>query len=394
MKKILIFGAVEHVIDRAKELGYKTIVIDQNDKIDCIKKADKFKKISFEDYGRCLNFAQEEKVEGIVNATDFAVLVSSYVSNKMRLPGINFEVAKIAKNKYEIRRKMMENGITNVPQFFEITRIEEINNIKDRIKFPVIIKPCSGLGSLHVYVISNLEELYNKIPEVLAGSFNKKALIETFIKGQEYGAESFVYKGKVHVLTILKKNMTDLPYRSELGHSIPSELPEDVEKKVKNEIIKLIKAIGINYGAVNMDLILSENNEVYIIDVGARMGGNAITSHIIPNSLGIDHIGNIIKLAMREQDIDLNPKFNKPVATRILDLEEGRIIKLPNFSKYYQDKNVIHICFEKKVGDRIEKYISDAQICGFIVVKGDCIDNAKKNAFDLRNKINKDLIRG
>lgn len=394
MKKVLIFGAVEHAIDKAKELGYETLVIDQNDEIDCIKNADKFKKIPFEDFEQCLNFAKEQKVDGIVNATDFAVLVSSYVSNKMNLPGLDFEVAKLAKNKYEIRKKMMKKGITNVPQFFEIGSIEEIESIKSNIKFPVIIKPCSGLGSLHVYVVDNIEELYNKISEVIEGSFNKKALIETFIKGQEYGAESFVYEGKAQVIAVLKKNMTDLPYRSELGHSIPSELPENIEEKVKKEVIKLINAIGIDYGAVNMDLILTEKNEVYIIDVGARMGGNAITSHIIPNSLGIDHVGNIIKIAMGEKNIDLQPKFNIPVATRILDLDEGKILDLPDFSKYYKDKNVIHICFEKKVGDKIEKYVSDAQRCGFIVVKGENINGAKKNALDLRNKINKDIVRG
>ena len=67
---------------------------------------------------------------------------------------------------------------------------------------------------------------------------------------------------------------------------------------------------------------------------------------------------------------------------------------MPDFSKYYKDKNVIHICFEKKVGDKIEKYVSDAQRCGFIVVKGENINGAKKNALDLRNKINKDIVRG
>ena len=128
-----------------------------------------------------------------------------------------------------------------------------------------------------------------KIQEVINGSFNGRALIETFIEGQEYGIESFVYNGKVHILAIMKKNMTNLPYRSELGHSTPSELPREIESKIEEIVSRLIREIGIKNGPVNMDMILSKENEPYIVDVGARMGGNAITSHIVPQSKGIDH---------------------------------------------------------------------------------------------------------
>ncbi len=392
MKKVLIFGAVKHAIEKAKELGYETIVVDQVSTLPTIKLADKFKCIPFEDFEANLEYAKQEKIDGVVNATEFAVLVSSYVAEKLNLPGLNFETAKIVKNKYEIRKKMLENGITNVPQFFEVENIEQLNDIKGKIKFPVIIKPASGLGSLHVYRIDDFETLSEKIIEVIDGSFNKKALIETFITGQEYGVESFVYNGKVFVLGIMKKNMTPLPYRSELGHIIPSELPEEIENKIKNVVTNLIMTLKINAGAVNMDLILSEDNEVFIIDVGARMGGNAITSHIIPLSKGIDHVGNVIKYSMGDNNIELEPKFNKCVVTRILDLDEGTIKKLPDFSKYY-DNEVVEIYFEKAVGDKIEKYISDAQRCGFLVVQGEDIEKIKKKAVEIRNRINEEIVR-
>ena len=392
MKKVLIFGAVKHAIEKAKELGYETIVVDQVSTLPTIKLADKFKCIPFEDFEANLEYAKQEKIDGVVNATEFAVLVSSYVAEKLNLPGLNFETAKIVKNKYEIRKKMLENGITNVPQFFEVENIEQLNDIKGKIKFPVIIKPASGLGSLHVYRIDDFETLSEKIIEVIDGSFNKKALIETFITGQEYGVESFVYNGEVFVLGIMKKNMTPLPYRSELGHIIPSELPEEIENKIKNVVTNLIMILKINAGAVNMDLILSEDNEVFIIDVGARMGGNAITSHIIPLSKGIDHVGNVIKYSMGDNNIELEPKFNKCVVTRILDLDEGTIKKLPDFSKYY-DNEVVEIYFEKAVGDKIEKYISDAQRCGFLVVQGEDIEKIKKKAVEIRNRINEEIVR-
>lgn len=392
MKKVLIFGAVKHAIERAKELGYETIVVDQNPNLPTKDLADKFKCISFENYDEALNFARDEKVDGIVNATEYAVLISSYVANQMGLPGIDFEVAKIAKNKYEIRRKMLENNVTNVPQFYEIESIEQLDKVKDSIRFPVILKPASGLGSLNVYRVDDLDDLYDKISTVIEESFNKKALVETFIEGQEYGVETFVYNDKVNVLTIMKKNMTPLPYRSELGHQVPSGLSEEIEKKIEMTVEKLIRALGIKCSAVNFDLILSNDNEIYIVDVGARMGGNAITSHIVPLSIGVDHVGNIIKYAMNEGNINLESINKKCVITRILDLDEGIIKELPDFNQYL-DEEVDEIFFEKKIGDKIEKYISDAQRCGLIILKGDNLEELKEKANNIRKRINEDIVR-
>ena len=392
MKKALIFGAVKHAIERAKELGYETIVVDQNPTLKTAELADKFKCIPFENFDEALEFAKEENIDGVVNATEFAVLVSSYVANKMNLPGLDFEVAKIAKDKYAIRNIMLEKNITNVPQFFEISDKEEIYDIKDKVRFPVILKPASGLGSLNVYRIDNFETLEEKIGEVVEESFNGKALVETFIEGQEYGVEIFKYEGKVHIMAIMKKNMTPLPYRSELGHMVPSGLSKDIENKIEKVITDLVNAIGIKEGPVNFDMILSNDNEVFVVDVGARMGGNAITSHIIPLSKGIDHVGNIIKLAMGDDSIDLTPKFEKCVVTRMLDLDEGIIKELPDFSKYMDDE-VKEIFFEKSIGDKIEKYISDAQRCGLVILQGDNFVALKQKANDIRERINRDIIR-
>ena len=392
MKKVLIFGAVKHAIEKAKELGYETVVVDQNPYLKTIELVDRFKCIPFENYEENLKYALEENIDGIVNATEFAVLVSSYAANKMELPGMDFNVAKIAKDKYAIRKKMLENNITNVAQFFELENEKQLQDIKDIIKFPVILKPASGLGSLNVYKINNIVDLEEKISEVINESFNKKALIETFIEGQEYGVEAFVYKGNIHILAIMKKNMTPLPYRSELGHMVPSGLTEEVENKIASTIKRLINAIGIEGGPVNFDLILTNKNEVFIVDVGARMGGNSISSHIIPLSKGIDHVGNTIKYAMNDDSIELTPKFNKSVVTRILDLDEGIIKKLPDFSKYI-DEDVVEISFEKSVGDKIEKYISDAQRCGLIILCGEDVEKIKNKADKIRKQINEDILR-
>ena len=392
MKRLAIFGTVIPVLKKAKEMGFETIVIDANPNLDKKGYADYFKCIEFNDYEGCLNYLKTMNVDGVLNATEFAVIISAYVTEKLGLPGMKLETAKRVKNKYEVRKFLKEKGIQSIPQFFEISNISELDKIKDEIKFPVIIKPAEGLGSLFVYKINNYEELKEKCEEVIKGSFNNKALIETYINGQEYGVESFVYNGKVHVLSIMEKLMTkNGKYRVELGHCAPADISHELEEKIKDEVTKIINILELNYGPVNMDLIVDESENSYIVDIGARMGGNAINTHIIPNYIGVDHVANTIKLAMNDDTIDLEPKFHHFVATRQLDLKPGKILELPEFSKLY-NSNVVDICFEKKVGDTINEYTCNAERSGFIIVTGDSIKNAKQNALELRNKIN-ELIK-
>lgn len=390
MKKIVVFGAVKSVLKRAKELGYETFVIEANPNLSKCEFMDHFKCIGFDQYEECLEYIKTINVDGIVNATEFAVIVAAYVTEKLGLPGMKLETAKMVKDKYLVRKVLNQKGIKSIPQFFEIKDIIELEKIKDDISFPVIIKPAMGLGSLFVYKIENYEQLKDKCLNVLENSFNKKALIETYIQGKEYGAESFVYQDEIHVLAIMEKLMTNTQYCVELGHNTPPDISSELKANIENEVKKIIRALDLTYGPVNMDIIINEEGKVYIVDIGARMGGNAINTHIIPNYIGVDHVGNTIKLALNENTIDLDPKFEHFIATRQLDLKPGKIVKVPDFSKL-NGEDIIDICFEKKQGDIIKEYTSNADRAGFIVVKGKDIQDAKTRALELRNCID-DLI--
>jgi hypothetical protein len=76
-----------------------------------------------------------------------------------------------------------------------------------------------------------------------------------------------------------------------------------LEKKVKDCVRKSLVALNVNHGSVNMDLLITESGDVHIVDIGARMGGNLIGSHIIPMGTGIDYMGNMIRAAVGDKTI-------------------------------------------------------------------------------------------
>lgn len=393
-KKILIIGAgflQVFVINKAKELGYHTIAIDKNPNSMGFLYSDEYEVVDIVDQAACLKYAQSKGIDGVMTAaTDYGVLSASYVAKQMKLPGLDYEVAQVIKNKYLVRRTLFESMKRGVSQFNEINSIDELEKIIHLIRFPVMVKPCDGSGSKAVRKVESISELNYACFEALKSSLAGKALIEDFIEGREYGVESFVYKGEVYVLGVMGKYMTAPPDYAELGHCIPSGL--NIEEKIKEVVRGAIKALNINFGAVNMDLLVSEDERICIVDIGARMGGNLIGSHLIPIGTGIDYTGNLISASVGEP-IDLQPKsYGANVATRLLALTPGKVKKLPDFEEIKR-KCRVDIYHHLNVGDTIRQYHNNLDGCGYVLALSHDAEEAERRAEEAKVMIDAEIER-
>ena len=104
MKKILIIGAgflQSFVIKKAREMGYETLTVDADPNAVGFHYADKHEVINIVDEKACLAYAQKENIDGVLTAaTDYGVLTAAYIAEQMNLGGLDYEVAKLIKNKY------------------------------------------------------------------------------------------------------------------------------------------------------------------------------------------------------------------------------------------------------------------------------------------------------
>ena len=394
MKKILIIGAgflQSFVIRKAKSMGYETLAVDADINAIGFEFADRHEVIDIVDEKACLSYAQKEKVDGVLTAaTDYGVLTAAYVAQEMGLNGLKYEVAQLIKNKYSVRKCLYENHIDDTEQAYEVNAVFNIEKLSDRLNYPVMVKPCDGSGSRGASRVDKASELQRACEYAMAGSITHKAEIETFIIGKEYGAETLVIDGEPHVLAIMQKWMTDPPYYAELGHAIPNELPVEIEEKAINCIKSAIKALGVNAGSVNMDMLITEDGKVYIIDIGARMGGNMIGPCIIPYGTGIDYMANILRNAVGDK-VDLTPCVHSAVATRLLAFDGGIVKQLPDFEKIEKEYGV-EIYHHLKAGQMISKYNTNLDGCGYIVAKADNVETAIRKAGEVLNLIKKKIF--
>ncbi len=382
MKKILIIGAgflQDFVICKAKSMGYETLAVDANPNAVGFKHADKYKVINIVDEKACLQYAKEENIDGVLTAaTDYGVLTASYIAKEMGLPGLDYEVAQLIKNKYKVRKKLYESHVDDTEQAYEVNDSTNIVELSNKLTFPVMVKPCDGSGSRGASRVDDKNQLCDACKNAIEASITNRAEIETFIFGKEYGAESLVVNGKVYVLGIMRKWMTNPPYYAELGHAIPTDLSADVEIRAKQCVEKAIKALGINFGSVNMDILITKEGSIHIVDIGARMGGNMIGPCIIPYGTGVDYMANMIKNAVGD-NVDVQSKNSVCVASRLLAFRGGKIKNLPNFEKLEREYNV-EIYHHLEVGQQVNNYCTNLDGCGYIIAKSNNVEDAISNA--------------
>lgn len=395
-KKILMVGGgflQNYVIKKAKNMGYYVLVVDGDPNAVGFDFSDEHAVIDIKDEVSCLAYAKEKQIDGVLTAaTDFSVLVVSRIADEMKLPGCNYRTAKTIKNKASVRKCLYEAHADDTGYAFEIDDIEKVDAILPQIIFPVMVKPCDGSGSRGASKVERKEDFKKACEYAMSGSVTHRAIAEPFVEGKEYGVESFVDQGVIHVLTVMQKDMTKPPYYAELGHAIPSGLASELENKVKECVKKAIIALGVNHGSVNMDLLITNSGEVHIVDIGARMGGNLIGSHIIPIGTGIDYMGNMIRAAVGDKTSWEPICQVEPVATKLLALTPGKIKKLPDLEKIAREQNVI-IEHHLHVGDTINEYHTNLDGFGYVVCKRATVEESIRDAKRVKETIDQLIER-
>lgn len=298
-KKLAIIGASYlqlPLVLRAKEMGIETICFAWEEGAVCKDVCDRFFPISIIDKEAILQKCQEISIDGITTiASDTAVVTVNYVASRMGLIANPDNYSEMTTNKYRMRQCFMENGVPS-PKFALVDAIQPSQ--VSGFTYPLIVKPTDRSGSRgveKVLVPANLEEA---ILRAQKESFEHKAIVEEFVSGREISVESISYQGEHHILQITDKVTTGAPYFVELEHHQPSSLPDEIKRRVKEIVEHALVALHIQYGASHSELKITEDGDIRVIEIGARMGGDFIGSHLVRLSTGYDFLKGVIDVAL------------------------------------------------------------------------------------------------
>ncbi len=262
----------------------------------CADIAHHFYPISIIEMDSILNKCQEIGIDGILTiASDTAAPTVAYVAQNMGLIGNSYESAVRANNKYLMRQAFSKANIP-CPQYQKVENSCTIENIS--WNFPLIVKPTDRSGSLGVNKVSNLNELKSAVDNAISLSFKKEAIVEEYIEGREVSVEFISYKGIHYPLTITDKVTTGAPHFVELEHHQPAQLPENMFKDIFDITKNALDSLGVTNGASHSEYRITEDGRIYIMEVGARMGGDFIGSDLVRLSTGYDFMKGVIDVAL------------------------------------------------------------------------------------------------
>ena len=313
-KKIAIIGATEFqlpLIRKAKQLGYETYVFAWAAGDVGEKEADHFVPISVVELDRIYQYCVDNGIDFASSiGSDITILTVNYLLRRFGKPCNSPRTDEIATNKYKMREALRSHGIS-CPGYIYVDRLPTEKEL-EKLSYPMIVKPSDRSGSRGIYKVNDYEELSEAVPASIAESFEKRAVIEEFIDGPEYSCESISFQGVHKVLAITQKHTTGSPNFIETGHDEPSDITGEYFEKASDQIAMALDALNIEYGASHAEFKLDEQMNVRIIEIGPRMGGDCIGSHLVPLSTGYDFMKMVIDAAQgKEPDLYVAEHYDK-----------------------------------------------------------------------------------
>ena len=329
-ERIAVIGANEPLIPfyrQAKALGYEVIGLAIEKGAVCKKYCDRFYPVSFADKDDVVEVCRKEKVDGIISfSLESALPTVVYVANKLGLVSNSEESIKLTQSKYAQRQALEKAGIP-VPKYYLIESRVDLNKVDCR--FPVIVKPVDSGGSQGVCKVvdkAKLEEAYNY---AISFSRTSKAIIEEYIDGREFSVEYISHQGKHYILQITDKITSGAPHFVEMQHHQPADIPATVWDRIKAIVADALTALKIENSASHTEIKWNSNDELFIIETGARMGGDYISSDLVRLSTGYDFVEGAIKLAIGKFEVPIFPysMYSGVYFYSKLAPEVGKIIK-------------------------------------------------------------------
>ena len=366
-KKIAILGASylqKPIIEKAIALNIEVHCFAWEEGAVCKDFVDYFYPISVLDKEAILQVCKKVKIDGIVSiASDIVVPVWAYVASEMNLVSNSLDVATVCSNKFLMRNKLLSNAI-NSPRFVSINK-ENIGFLSEKIaelSFPVIVKPVDRSGSRGVTKIMNESDVLEAVESAMSVSLIGESIIEEFVIGKEYSVESISFNECHSVLAITKKVTTGAPYFVETEHHQPANISENLKSEITYFTQEALKALGVKYGASHTELIITEDNQIYIVEIGARMGGDFIGSHLVELSTGVDYLKQVIYCAL-DIPFELNLEFNNTKSGVYFLTKDNNIEEILN--------NKDLSCVEIKEGTvDLKKIKNSSERVGYLIYQG------------------------
>ncbi|MBN1696032.1 MAG: ATP-grasp domain-containing protein [Spirochaetales bacterium] len=355
----------------AKEKGWRVIVADGNPRAEGRALADHFAHIDLKDLAAMEKTARYYNelfgLNGIFTAgTDFSTTVA-YVAQKLNLPGIPYEAACNATDKAQMRSVLKAGGVP-CPDFFIADKTADPHSILRSLRLPLVVKPVDNMGARGVRRVDSAEELGSAIGNAVFHSRSGRAIVEEFIDGRELSLDAIIYDNTITVCGIADRHICFPPYFVEMGHTMPTSLPETEIARVEDVFKRGIRALGIVNGAAKGDIKVTAGGPV-IVEIAARLSGGYMSGWTFPYSSGIEVTEAALHIAMGLPPGRLATMERNVSAERAFISIPGMINSISGYDEAGKSPHIMTTFCRVGPGDTVVFPRNNVEKCGNVISK-------------------------
>ena len=374
MKKLMVLAAgllQIPVIKKAREMGYYVIAVDDDPNAPGMALADKaIVPGGLMNEEKLVVIAKEEQIDGVIHpCSEVAMNVMGHINDELGLCGVSKEAAIRATNKHLMREAFEAYGAPSPKsRCFNNAEVAWGAFCTD-FHGDAILKPSRNSGSRGIAKITkdilgaDFARLFERAKEE---SRDKSVMLEQFVEGPEFSVEIIVWNKEVHVLQVTDKKTTEAPYFVELGHSQPSRFPEPIVEAVKRAAMMGVRALEVNNCACHAEIKV-QDGQAYIMEIGARLGGDFISTELTHLSTGIDMVAAAIDVALGNEPC-LEPTAEpQGVAIRYFTPVPG-VVKAIEGEELLNRPDIYDAEIYVKPGDEVREVKSSLDRSGHVIV--------------------------
>ena len=385
-KRLLLQGASRGnlgLIKTAKQHDVYVVMTGMGGDFPCNPYADKFCYADISDPDAVLKVAQEEMVDGaIICCSDTGLKAIGRCNDVMGMTGLTEKSADESSNKFLMKEKLVSAGVRTAG-FFKVHNETELRNAVKAIGYPVIIKATDLQGSRGINIVKEASNLVEAFTDTMSLTRKEYCIVEEFIVGREFGAQSFVYKG--NVLFVLPHGDETMMCRTAVpvGHYMPYEISKELYEDTCKQVKAAVSALGFDNCAVNVDLI-ERDGKAYIIELTGRVGANCLPE-LTSNYFGINYYDMILHTCLGESPLPIFDRRKEPCATlaRMVRSDKYGIAK-SIFVPELPDTEILMFIHE---GSEVRAFTNCNDAIGQVIVKGKDMAECEEKMKIALNKI-------
>ncbi len=262
-----------HAVQTIRRSGYEAIIINNNPETVSTDytTADKlyFEPLTTEDVMAIIDFEQPEGVICSLGGQTAINLAQPLMERGVKLIGTNCAAIERAENRDSFEKVLKELNIPQ-PKGEAVTNIEDGIRVAKEIGYPVLVRPSFVLGGRAMQIVADEEQLKKYLRTAVEVDADKPVLVDHYIQGKELEVDAICDGTDVFVPGIM-----ELVERTGIhsGDSISVYPTFSVSDRVKGIILQYAKKLGLGIGIIglyNIQFIVDQNENVYIIEVNPR----------------------------------------------------------------------------------------------------------------------------